>query len=390
LIKAIERREGGTANIPKCIETLIQGFCGEMESCGKVQTWKGDFLNQYLSEDVKAHMTRGGIKWKRPKGYFVSIESAIAQMLLRIKSTDFDCHVGPCFKLDDDRKAVRVFGSFGSSSYATDIQKELNKYFGHSKVLPLVLSIAVWVDKAPLNASGTRNATPLVIMLMNDKTRTPYRVGYAPDDPMNEEELIKLIKSQNISQAAGNIEEIMKEFKRQTLIDFTTSVIQEFTKHIVSVEYMDIQVGVGDCKAYYRVVPLISHFMTDNVQAFEISGVNKENCRICVCTKKDFSRIVGLQHGVSSSGMRDWKHHRFVCQRYSELTTLRLKNIADGHNRTFLSADVQIEIDAIAEEKKSLGCLPCNNKIFDLPHPLTIPTGIIKCCCRPFILLLLR
>ena len=128
-----------------------------------------------------------------------------------------------------------------------------------------MLSIAIWVDKVPLNASGTRNATPLVIMIMNDKTRTPYRIGYAPDDPMNEEELIKLIKTQGISQAAGNIDEVMKEFRRQSLIDFTTFVIQEFTKHLCHVEYMDVQVGIGDDKSYYRVVPIISHFMTADI-----------------------------------------------------------------------------------------------------------------------------
>ena len=80
-------------------------------------------------------MTKAGIKCKRPKGVFVSIESAIAQILLRIESSDFVCKVGPTFTLDDSRKSVRVFGSFDSSEYATDVQKEFNKHFVPSKVL---------------------------------------------------------------------------------------------------------------------------------------------------------------------------------------------------------------------------------------------------------------
>ena len=46
----------------------------------------------------------------------------------------------------------------------------------------MVLYLAIWVDKSPLNSSMTRKATPVMMFIMNDKTRTPFRIGFAPDD----------------------------------------------------------------------------------------------------------------------------------------------------------------------------------------------------------------
>jgi hypothetical protein len=213
---------------------------------------------------------------------------------------------------------------------------------------------------------------------MNDKKKTPYRIGYAPDDfPMNRDELVQLIVKQNISKHMTHIDEILNEMKRQTLVDFTTHVIREFTNHLKDVEYMDLQVGVGTSKGYFRVVPVVTHFLTDNVQAIELCSVNKDNCRMCLATKKDFGSLYGCEWSKVLE-QRDLITHRNVCKKFSELRTIKLKNSAQGHNVRYLSADVQMEIEEMTQAKTSLGVLPCDNKIFDIPHPITFGRGTLR------------
>lgn len=104
-------------------------------------------------------MKRAGLRWKPLKGCFIPLESAIAQMLLRITVKDFDYHIGPIFKdypkASGESSHIRCYNSFNSGKYAVDLQKQLNETFIEDECKPLLLGLAVWVDKSPLNAGMT-------------------------------------------------------------------------------------------------------------------------------------------------------------------------------------------------------------------------------------------
>lgn len=200
---------------------------------------------------------------------------------------------------------------------------------------------------------------------MNDKTRTPYRIGYAPDDFVNNQEFLEsLLKNQNVSKSSSITTELIKEYKRQALIDYITEVFQNFLNKVIQEKGMDVQVGVGEHAKYFRVYPVLTHFITDNMQAIELSNVNKENCRMCLFDcGKDFSHFcIGLERRRP----RDLLQHSEVCARYSKYKKIRIKNIAGGHNVLFLSQDNQLNIKKYQGLHSSLGILASNNHFFYL------------------------
>lgn len=111
------------------------------------------------------------------------------------------------------------YNAFSSSRYVIEMQKLLNTQFLDDRCKPLLLFIALWVDKAPLN-SMTRKATPVMIYLMNDKTRTEL-LGYAPDDFGNTQEMLEyLLRKQKVSKSKVVNADLIREYKRQSLIDY--------------------------------------------------------------------------------------------------------------------------------------------------------------------------
>ena len=65
-----------------------------------------------------------GVKWTPLKGQFIPLESAIAQMLLRLKVKDFDS----CYKnystSTGNVESIRVYNDFDISKYAIDMAAE--------------------------------------------------------------------------------------------------------------------------------------------------------------------------------------------------------------------------------------------------------------------------
>jgi len=92
-----------------------------------------------------------GVKWTPLKGHFIPLESAIAQMLLRLKVEDFDSRVGPCYKefptSGGNVESIRVYNAFNSSKYAIDMQKWVNVLCLESFCKPLVLYLAILYPK---------------------------------------------------------------------------------------------------------------------------------------------------------------------------------------------------------------------------------------------------
>ncbi len=207
-------------------------------------------------------------------------------MLLRLNVEDFDCSIGPTFrnvtKQSGEVVNVRSYNSFSCSKYAIELQKQVNALCIDDICIPLLLCFAVWIDKAPLNSSMTRKATPVMIFLMNDKTRTPFRIGYAPDDFGNNQEMLEsLLRKQKVSKSKSAIVDLVKEYKRQGLIDYVTSLFDQFLQDVWNSKGMDVQVGTGEKSAFFRVFPVLSHFITDNMQAVELCSVNDHHCRMC-------------------------------------------------------------------------------------------------------------
>jgi hypothetical protein len=81
-----------------------------------------------------------GVKWTPLKGQFIPLESAIAQMLLRLKVKDFDSCYKDYSTSTGNVESIRVYNDFDISKYAIDMQKHINALEDYCK--PLVLSIA--------------------------------------------------------------------------------------------------------------------------------------------------------------------------------------------------------------------------------------------------------
>jgi len=184
-----------------------------------------------------------------------------------------------------------------------------------------------------------------------------------------------ILKKQNVSQSSTAISDLIKEFKRQALIDYITAVFQGFLNTVVESGGMDVQVGVGSKSAYYRVFPVLSHFITDNMQAIELSGVNMEHCRMCLRQhgkSKDFSYFsIGKDRCLE----RNFLQQKEVCSEFSKYESIRIKNIAEGHNSLSLSAKDRAGIKKFTELKKKWGCLPNVNHLYDLPAFFTESPG---------------
>ena len=223
LINAIKRETGKPGRLPRQIDTLVHAFYNDLEKCSPILQWTGTFFNEYLDNKKKKEMKEEGIRWSPLRGHFIPLQSAIAQMLLRLDVEDFDSVIGPVYR-DVTRQTgdvvnVRSYNAFSSSTI--EMQKQLNTQFLDDRCKPLLLSIALWVDKAPLNSSMTRKATPVMIYLMNDKTRTPFRIGYAPDDFGNTQEMLEyLLRKQKVSKSKVVNADLIREYKRQSLIDY--------------------------------------------------------------------------------------------------------------------------------------------------------------------------
>ena len=171
----MRRETGKSSRLPKRMDTLVHAFCNDLEHCSSIRQWVGGFFDEFLDREQKNAMKKTGLRWMPLKGHYVPLESAIAQMLLRLNVEDFDHCIGPCYKEYQSASGqvnnVRTYNSFNTSKYAIELQRQLNTMFLEDTCIPVLLSIALWVDKAPLNKSMTRKATPVMLYIMNDKTR---------------------------------------------------------------------------------------------------------------------------------------------------------------------------------------------------------------------------
>ena len=95
--------------------------------------WTGGFFDEFLDAKKKKAMKASGCRWRPLKGHFIPLESAIAQMLLRINVDEFDCNVGPVFRecknSAGEIENVRVYNSYNSSKYAIELQRKINSSF---------------------------------------------------------------------------------------------------------------------------------------------------------------------------------------------------------------------------------------------------------------------
>jgi len=103
---ALRRETGISSRVPKRMSTLLNGFCQDVEQSSKIVEWKSGFFDEYLNAAKKKEMKANGIRWRPLKGHFIPLESALAQLLLRLKVEDFDCNVGPCYR-DCKERAIR-------------------------------------------------------------------------------------------------------------------------------------------------------------------------------------------------------------------------------------------------------------------------------------------
>jgi hypothetical protein len=61
---------------------------------------------------------------------------------------------------------------------------------------------------------------------------------------------------------------------------------------------------------------------------------------------------------------------------------IRIKNIADGHNKKSLDEVVQQQMNKYAGLHSSLGCMPCNNHLYDLSnHFQSVPGQCVSESC---------
>ena len=376
---SMRRETGRNSRLPKRMDTIVNAFCDNLGKKGSLREWKGSFFDDFLDAEKKKKMKIDGVKWTPLKGHFIPLESAIAQMLLRLKVEDFDSRVGPCYKefptSGGNVESIRVYNAFNSSKYAIDLQKWVNVLCLESFCKPLVLYLAIWVDKSPLNSSMTRKATPVMMFIMNDKTRTPYRIGFAPDDFGNNADFLEaLLKKQSVSKAAGVLTDVVKDYKRQGLIDYLTFACKDFLEEVVACKGMDVQVGVGENKAFFRVFPVVSHFITDNMQAIELCSVNKEHCRMCQPTAGiDFSFF---PIGNDRWRKRDIEQHKDVLANSWKNDILKIKNIASGHNITSFSLEARRNISKYQDLHQKLGCVNNNNSLFQLSEPFQDVPGV--------------
>ena len=95
---------------------------------------------------------------------------------------------------------------------------------------------------------------------------------------------------------------------------------------------MDVQVGVGEEAVCFRIYPVVTHFITDNMQAIELRSVNKENCLMCVLMKgKNSHYCIGFE----KCRHRDLFQHKDVCTNYSKYEKIGIKNIAAGRSTEY-------------------------------------------------------
>jgi len=162
----------------------------------------------------------------------------------------------------------------------------------------------------------------------------------------------------------GVVAELIREYKRQGLIDYITSMFDNFLEEVVKSRGMDVQVGVGNGSSTFRVFPVLSHFITDNMQAVELCSVNDHHCRMCYgITGKDFGYY---RIGHEKCRIRDVAQHMEVLSNFSKYEIVRIKNIAEGHNALSLSAEDRANLKKYTKLHTSLGCVANENPIFNL------------------------
>jgi hypothetical protein len=95
---AVKRETGKFARLPKRMGTLLHAFCNDLERSSRLQDWKSGFFDNFLDEAQKKEMRKVGQRWTPLKGSFIPLESALAQLLLRVELEDFDDRIGPVYK----------------------------------------------------------------------------------------------------------------------------------------------------------------------------------------------------------------------------------------------------------------------------------------------------
>lgn len=86
----MRRETGNSSRLPKRMDTLLHAFCNDLEQCSSIRQWKGGFFDEFLDSEKKKATKKTGLRWTPLKGHYVPLESAIAQMLLRLNVEDFD------------------------------------------------------------------------------------------------------------------------------------------------------------------------------------------------------------------------------------------------------------------------------------------------------------
>jgi len=242
------------------------------------------------------------------------------------------------------------------------MQNFVNNYLVDAETKPLLLAISVWLDKAPMNSSMSRSSVPVVIRIMNDLSNTTFVIGYAPNKmPMEEESLYALMRKGKLTTAYSNMTEIIKEAKRFAESSYLSNIFDEFIDKATKNGGVDMQVGYGKTARWYRLFPVLSHFIADNVQSYVNSSVNDHHCRIC--STGDFSQF---HLPGEMFNYRDWVEQRNICKEYSNLQLIRLKNISKGQNRNSLSKLTRDRLSYVEERKKEIGGLSGDNKMFNL------------------------
>jgi hypothetical protein len=255
---AIRTECGMKVRLPKCSSTVIEGCCRDLLELNAVKLWQRPILPIYFDTSFWRNVGKFSKVRKDFQAPYVDIECALATLLLSIEPTNFEDCIGPRFKTHSDGSKSRVFRSFGSGLYAEEMQKFLNEFVSDSHSKVLVVNLAVWLDKSPMNNSMSRSLTPVVMMVMNDLTNTPITIGYAPDKlPMEESILQVLLEKGKITNSVSNKEEILKEARRDAEWNFINSIFEPFLDKVIKNVGVDVQVGYGSKKRFYRIFPAV-------------------------------------------------------------------------------------------------------------------------------------
>ena len=248
-------------------------------------------------------LTKKNKKLPPIRGLYVSLETALAFMLLKMNPREIEAEMKPEFieYMDAETGETvkdRIYQGWKTSQYAYEVQAHIFKMYSNDGIDPLIIYLSVFMDGGSMNANNTRSATPISIYIQNyGGKKCEMLIGFVPEDlPLGDEVLTPKLVAQGFNKTA--IQYILQYTKRQITHEYIDAIFGTCLSTMESTNGFDVQIGTGKDREFHRIFVVPINYNGDNPQLHAIAGVSTSACNMCMCKNFQDFRVNGQVQGM--------------------------------------------------------------------------------------------